>query len=112
MCAEYAGFFPERFEEACLIEVQELVDCVLQNKAPGVSVYDRTKSTAIGCALQVDAGGLHQSGRADGPLLNLLFANVYKAFKNIYLVANIFPRNKNYQQKVSLWKLNPQFSIL
>ena len=50
MCAEYAGFFPERFEEACLIEVQELVDCVLQNKAPGVSVYDGTKSTAIGYA--------------------------------------------------------------
>ena len=50
VCAKYAGFFPERFEEACLIEVQELVDCVLQNKAPGVSAYDGTKSTAIGCA--------------------------------------------------------------
>ena len=44
------GPLPERFEEAYLIEVQEFVDCVLQNKAPGVSVYDGTKSTAIGYA--------------------------------------------------------------
>ena len=44
------GSFQERFEEAYLIEVQEFVDCVLQGKTPGVSVYDGTKSTAIGYA--------------------------------------------------------------
>ena len=50
VCAECVGSFPERFEEAYLIEVQEFVDCVLQGKTPGVSVYDGTKSTAIGYA--------------------------------------------------------------
>ena len=42
--------FPERFEEAYLLEMQEFVDCVLQGKQPGVSVYDGTKSTAVGYA--------------------------------------------------------------
>lgn len=42
--------FPERFDEAYLIEMQEFIDCVCEGKQPGVSVYDGTKSTAIGFA--------------------------------------------------------------
>ena len=50
VCAECVGSFPERFEDAYLIEMEEFVDCVLSGRAPGVSVYDGTRSTAIGYA--------------------------------------------------------------
>lgn len=50
VCAECVGSFPERFAEAYLTELQEFVDCALTGRAPGVSVYDGTKSTAIGYA--------------------------------------------------------------
>jgi myo-inositol 2-dehydrogenase/D-chiro-inositol 1-dehydrogenase len=49
-CTECVGSFPERFAEAYLIEMQEFVDCVCQGRKPGVTVYDGTKSTAIGFA--------------------------------------------------------------
>ena len=47
---ECVGSFPERFEEAYLVEMAEFVDCVCQGRKPGVSVYDGTKSTAVGYA--------------------------------------------------------------
>lgn len=47
---ECVGSFPERFDEAYLLEMQEFVDCVCEGKQPSVSVYDGTKSTAIGYA--------------------------------------------------------------
>ena len=50
VCTEGVGSFPERFDEAYLIEMEEFVDCALNGKQPGVSVYDGTKSTAIGYA--------------------------------------------------------------
>lgn len=50
VCTECVGSFPERFEEAYLIEMAEFVDCVCAGKQPGVSVYDGVKSTAIGYA--------------------------------------------------------------
>lgn len=40
--------FPERFAAAYLAEMQEFIDCICENRKPGVSVYDGTKSTAIG----------------------------------------------------------------
>lgn len=47
---ECVGSFPERFEEAYLVEMAEFVDCVCQGRKPGVSVYDGIKSTAVGYA--------------------------------------------------------------
>lgn len=47
---ECVGSFPERFDEAYLLEMQEFVDCACEGKPTGVSVYDGTKSTAIGYA--------------------------------------------------------------
>lgn len=47
---ECVGSFPERFAEAYLAEMEEFVSCTLQGKQPGVSVYDGTKSTAVGYA--------------------------------------------------------------
>ncbi len=47
---ECVGSFPERFDEAYLLEMQEFIDCVCAGKQPDVSVYDGTKSTAIGYA--------------------------------------------------------------
>ena len=49
-CTECVGSFPERFEESYLIEMEEFVDCALNGKQPGTTVYDGTKSTAIGYA--------------------------------------------------------------
>ena len=42
--------FPERFEEAYVNEFVEFVDCVLNNKKPGVNVYDGTKATEVAYA--------------------------------------------------------------
>lgn len=50
VCTECVGSFPERFQEAYLAEVEEFVQCVLEHRKPGVSVYDGTKSTAVGYA--------------------------------------------------------------
>ncbi|MBR3867186.1 MAG: Gfo/Idh/MocA family oxidoreductase [Butyricicoccus sp.] len=49
-CTECVGSFPERFDEAYLLEMQEFINCVCEGKQPGVNVYDGTKSTAIGYA--------------------------------------------------------------
>lgn len=42
--------FLERFEAAYLNETQEFINCILENRKPGVSVYDGTKSTRIAYA--------------------------------------------------------------
>lgn len=47
---ECVSGFLERFEQAYLSELQEFVDCILENRKPGVSVYDGTKSTRIAYA--------------------------------------------------------------
>ena len=47
---ECVGSFPERFQEAYLTEMREFVDCALHGRQPGVSVYDGTRSTAVGYA--------------------------------------------------------------
>ena len=47
---ECVGSFPERFDEAYPIEMQDFIACVSEGKPPGVNVYDGTKSTAIGYA--------------------------------------------------------------
>ena len=39
--------FPVRFAEAYLLEMQEFIDCIEENRKPGVTVYDGTKSTDI-----------------------------------------------------------------
>lgn len=44
---ECVSGFPERFAEAYLIEKQEFINCILENKKPAVTVYDGTKSTEI-----------------------------------------------------------------
>ena len=49
-CTECVGSFPERFAEAYLIEMEEFVNCALEGKQPGTTVYDGTKSTIIGYA--------------------------------------------------------------
>jgi myo-inositol 2-dehydrogenase/D-chiro-inositol 1-dehydrogenase len=49
-CTECVGSFPERFAEAYLSEMEEFVNCALEGRKPGTSVYDGTKSTAIGYA--------------------------------------------------------------
>lgn len=40
--------FPERFAESYLAEMQEFIDCICEDRKPDVTVYDGTKSTAIG----------------------------------------------------------------
>ena len=50
VCTECVGSFPERFDEAYLLEMEEFVDCVQHGNQPGTTVYDGTKSTAIGYA--------------------------------------------------------------
>ena len=44
---ECVGSFPERFDEAYLLEMQEFIDCICEDRKPGVTVYDGTKYTAI-----------------------------------------------------------------
>ena len=50
VCTECVQGFPERFADAYLAELEEFVDCALEGRQPGVSVYDGTKSTLIGYA--------------------------------------------------------------
>lgn len=50
VCTEAVSSFPERFEEAYLIEMQEFVDCAIEGRKPGVTVQDGTKSTVVGFA--------------------------------------------------------------
>ena len=47
---ECVGSFPERFDEAYQLEMQEFIDCVCEGKQPGVNVYDGTKATEIAYA--------------------------------------------------------------
>ena len=43
--------FPERFEEAYLLEMKEFIDCIRENRKPGLSVYDGTKATQVAYAV-------------------------------------------------------------
>lgn len=42
--------FPERFSESYILEIEEFIDCVLNNRKPGVTVYDGTKATQMAFA--------------------------------------------------------------
>lgn len=42
--------FQERFAEAYRIEMQEFIDCILENRRPDVTVYDGTKNTEVAFA--------------------------------------------------------------
>ncbi|TCO70028.1 inositol 2-dehydrogenase [Marinisporobacter balticus] len=42
--------FLERFDQAYVEEVQEFVNCIIENRKPAVTVYDGTKSTIIAYA--------------------------------------------------------------
>ena len=42
--------FPERFRESYLLEMQEFVDCICEDRKPDVTVYDGTKGTEIAFA--------------------------------------------------------------
>ncbi len=39
--------FPERFEEAYRLEMKEFIDCILEGRKPGVTVYDGTRVTEL-----------------------------------------------------------------
>ena len=43
--------FPQRFEEAYLLEMKEFIDCIRENRKPGLSVYDGTKATQVAYAI-------------------------------------------------------------
>ena len=47
---ECVGSFPERFDEAYQLEMQEFIDCVCESKQPCFNVYDGTKATEIAYA--------------------------------------------------------------
>lgn len=49
---ECVGGFLERFEQAYLSEMQEFVNCVIENRKPAVNVIDGVKSTEIAYAAQ------------------------------------------------------------
>ena len=44
--------FPERFDEAYLLEMQEFIQCIIEKKKPKLSVYDGTKATEICFAMK------------------------------------------------------------
>ena len=39
--------FPERFDEAYRLEMQEFIDCVREGRKPEVTVYDGTRATEM-----------------------------------------------------------------
>lgn len=39
--------FPERFDEAYRLEMQEFIDCIRENRKPEITVYDGTKATEV-----------------------------------------------------------------
>lgn len=47
---ECVANFQERFAEAYLLEMQEFVNCILENRKPDITVYDGTRSTEIAYA--------------------------------------------------------------
>lgn len=47
---ECVSNFSERFEQAYLLEMQEFVNCIIDNRKPEVTVYDGTISTKIAYA--------------------------------------------------------------
>ena len=47
---ECVPYFPQRFEDAYRLEVQEFVNCILEGRKPEVTVYDGTKCTEIAFA--------------------------------------------------------------
>ncbi|MHA6260209.1 inositol 2-dehydrogenase [Sporosarcina sp. CAU 1771] len=47
---ECVSGFPERFKEAYILELQEFIDCIVENRKPEISVYDGTKATEVAFA--------------------------------------------------------------
>ena len=47
---ECVPYFPERFAEAYLLEMQAFIDCIEQDRKPGVTVDDGLKNTQIAAA--------------------------------------------------------------
>jgi myo-inositol 2-dehydrogenase/D-chiro-inositol 1-dehydrogenase len=43
--------FVERFDQAYVNELQEFVDCIIEDRDPEITVYDGTKTTQIAFAL-------------------------------------------------------------
>jgi len=63
---ECSGNFLERFDTAYVNEVQEFVDCIIQGRKPGVTVYDGTRVSEIAytCKSAFETGELVRfSGR-------------------------------------------------
>ena len=52
--------FLERFEESYLNEVNEFINCIIEKRKPGVTVYDGTKTTEIAykCKESFESGEL------------------------------------------------------
>ena len=44
---ECVGGFPERFDEAYRLEMQEFIDCIREGRKPDITVYDGTRATEI-----------------------------------------------------------------
>jgi myo-inositol 2-dehydrogenase / D-chiro-inositol 1-dehydrogenase len=44
---ECSQSFPERFSQAFESEMQEFVDCILENRKPGITAHDGTRATEI-----------------------------------------------------------------
>ena len=49
---ECVSYFPERFDEAYLLEMQEFIDCVQNRSKPGVGVIDGVENTRIAYAMR------------------------------------------------------------
>ncbi|HEY3429338.1 MAG TPA: Gfo/Idh/MocA family oxidoreductase [Cyclobacteriaceae bacterium] len=47
---ECSQSFPERFSQAFESEMQEFVDCILENRKPGITAHDGTRATEIAIA--------------------------------------------------------------
>jgi len=47
---ECVSNFQERFEESYLNEMQEFVNCIIENRRPDITVYDGTKATEVAYA--------------------------------------------------------------
>ena len=47
---ECSQSFQERFSEAYRLEMEEFINCIIENRKPGITVYDGTKNTEVAFA--------------------------------------------------------------